>query len=237
MRIPPTSAVCEAARSRSDTVHLRIAQSRTALPDKVFLLLDSAGALADATVGGHPVAPSATTWPHCSACNGPMQFLAQFPLQNVFPECVDWNSTVLLFQCQNRPGMCDEWAPDSGGNAALLVSLSGSGRLEAPPGRTLLKSSTSLMFEEYDEAETDDAAEAQCTKSLAARFDQVIGKARGKPLWLQGDETPLCRCGQKMTFLAQLEERGGGGMNFGGGRAYAFVCSRCRASAKFLWQC
>lgn len=66
----------------------------------------------------------------------------------------------------------------------------------------------------------------------------VVGKLGGRPDWIQGDETPACSCGRKMAFVAQLEDYAGGGINFGdAGRGYAFACRRCRAKAKFLWQC
>ena len=42
----------------------------------------------------------------------------------------------------------------------------------------------------------------------------------------------------RMTFAAQLECDGGGGINFGDvGCGYAFVCTACGDRAKFLWQC
>src|ERR1043166_6013940 len=71
-----------------------------------------------------------------------------------------------------------------------------------------------------------------------ARRRSVVGKLGGRPLWVQADETPKCSCGRKMTFVAQLEGDAGGGINFGDtGTGYAFACPRCKAKAKFLWQC
>jgi hypothetical protein len=67
---------------------------------------------------------------------------------------------------------------------------------------------------------------------------RVVGKLGGRPLWIQNDETPKCSCGKKMVLVAQLENWAAGGINFGdGGAGYAFACTRCKAKAKFLWQC
>ena len=67
-----------------------------------------------------------------------MQFLAQIPLRSVeIPEFENSSKSLLLFQCQNDPGMCDEWDASSGGNAALLAD----GRvveLPVPAGEVLL---------------------------------------------------------------------------------------------------
>ena len=61
--------------------------------------------------GGLPLAPNVTAfaWPVCKTCSGPMQFLGQLPT----PEKP---KLVLLFMCQNDPGLCDDWEADGGGN-------------------------------------------------------------------------------------------------------------------------
>ena len=45
------------------------------------------------------------------------------------------------------------------------------------------------------------------------------------------------RLRKPMTFVAQIEESADRGINFGGGGvSYAFVCTKCKDKAKFLWQ-
>jgi hypothetical protein len=167
-----------------------------------------------------------------------MQFLAQLPLSQCGIECLlTRDQHLLLFQCQNQPGLCDEWDADSGGNAALLVGASALQLLEAPPGPTLLDTKSPVSFHEYDDSRRDEYADDEYVRSVDAD-PRVLGKVGGHPVWVQGDETPSCECGEPMVFVAQLEDRGGGGINFGdAGAGYAFVCPRCSRSAKFLWQC
>src|SRR5215831_211345 len=82
--------------------------------------------------GGLPSIPmdSNFQWPRCSSCGGPMQFLGQIALEDH-----DAKRVVLLFMCQNNPGLCDEWDADSGGNRAIIVTTDGAGHVaEAPQG-------------------------------------------------------------------------------------------------------
>jgi hypothetical protein len=65
----------------------------------------------------------------------------------------------------------------------------------------------------------------------------LLDKIGGLPVWIQGDETPSCPCGEPMVFVAQLECHGGDGIDFGDvGSGYALVRASCPHSAKFLWQ-
>src|SRR6266536_2565370 len=67
--------------------------------------------------GGVPLLPPDFAWPLCATCGGPMQFLVQLLSEDV-PEL---DHLLLIFMCQNDPGMCDEWEPFAGGNRAFLV--------------------------------------------------------------------------------------------------------------------
>src|SRR5438045_4205523 len=103
------------------------------------LLMEDPQAPQGSTVGGTPLAPRGTPWPTCRTCGAHMQFLAQFPLRHAEPALARFQDQVLmLFQCQNQPGLCDEWNSESGGNAAILVSASGRLPLPVPQGPTLL---------------------------------------------------------------------------------------------------
>lgn len=203
------------------------------------LLIEEPNATDDVTVGGTPLAPTGTQWPICKTCRGPMQFLAQLPLNNGGLASDKLRSKVLLvFQCQNDPGMCDEWDANAGGNAALLVSSLERQPVTPPPGPTLLPSESRAKLVPYDDSLSKETADDAYCASVDASNSATLGKVGGRPLWLQGDETPICECGTKMSFVLQLEARGGGGINFGdAGAGYAFVCESCANSAKFLWQC
>jgi hypothetical protein len=203
-----------------------------------YLLVTDPEAPSDATVGGLPLANANTKWPCCSSCSGPMQFLAQLPLDSIDEATGHQDQALLLFQCQNNPGMCDEWDPNAGGNSALLVENSPRVALQVPKGETLLSAESRLRRVSYQPVRSQNTDDDSYCEAVDAAASQVVGKLGGVPLWIQADETPNCQCGAPMVFVAQLEERGGGGMNFGGGGAgYAFVCPSCRDQAKFLWQC
>lgn len=202
------------------------------------LMLEDEDGRRDATVGGHPLAPPGISWPTCRSCRSPMQFLAQIPLR----ECDEFEprrdaQILLLFQCQSDPGMCDEWDATAGGNAAVLVSAVGTASLSVPAGETLLPAESRLRFVPYKTRVGETPDDAYCC-AVDEPNSRVVGKLGGAPLWIQGDETPSCACGQPMAFVCQLESRGGGGINFGdAGAGYAFACSRCDDEARFLWQC
>lgn len=202
------------------------------------LLIEDAGGSAAATVGGQPIAPPGVTWPECRSCNGPMQFLAQLPLSECDEILRERSSqSLLIFQCQNNPGMCDDWAPESGGNAAIIVDASQGSLLPVPEGETLLPAESRLRLVSYESRSGDTPDDAYCD-AMEEPGSNVIGKLGGDPLWIQGDETPVCGCGTRMSFVCQLECCGGGGINFGdAGAGYAFVCPQCSDQARFLWQC
>lgn len=178
-----------------------------------------------------------------------MQFLAQIALSDTgIAALAKREQFVLLFECANDPGMCDEWEPDAGGNAALVVPVANAIPL-LPPGWSrrkaererhealFLKEVQAIKLIDYDDSiqqEYDDDAYAEVVQTDTT----VIGKLGGRPVWIQADETPTCSCGRKMTFLAQFQPQAGVGLNFGDfGCGYAFICGRCKSKAKFLWQC
>lgn len=79
--------------------------------------------------GGKPGAPEgALEWPTCASCDGHMQFLGQISVETQQGK----TSLLLLFMCQNDPGLCDEWDADAGGNAVIVVPAK-SIELVAPP--------------------------------------------------------------------------------------------------------
>jgi len=203
-----------------------------------FLLVAADDDATDAYVGGRPFADAALHWPCCRTCQSPMQFIAHLPLSASMEAAPHGDLSLLLFQCQAQPGMCEEWSAVGGGNAAILSTRARAHPLDAPPGETTLPQVSHLRFVAYDEPADPDQAQDLYQDVYSAPDSQVVGKAGGQALWIQYDETPTCSCGTRMTFVAQLEERGSRGLNFGGGgSAYAFACAGCKAEARFLWQC
>ncbi|MDB4873127.1 MAG: hypothetical protein JWL97_4131 [Gemmatimonadales bacterium] len=183
-------------------------------------------------VGGVPLVPAGFSWPDCAECDGPMQFLAQLFLDDLAPKAAAAGGAVLsIFMCQNDPGLCGEWDPQSGGNRALLFSRDGlTAALVPAEGKTLFPESWKIGYVTVNEP----------ADLAVLGGDPVLGQLGGNPVWLQDDETPTCpSCAAPMGFVAQLEEGHGGNesMNFGGGGiGYAFACEPC-AQGLFLFQC
>jgi len=148
---------------------------------------------------------------------------------------------VLLFMCQNEPGLCEEWDADAGGNTALVMQAS-SLRSVSPSqdGDTLRPCRYGADIVDVD-APDYEAAREIWAKQAGRPIRHVLGQAAGSPSWLQGDETPTCECCREpMQLVAQLEQGPDWEteMNFGGGGvAYAFACAAGKPTAKFLWQC
>jgi hypothetical protein len=149
-----------------------------------------------------------------------MQFIVQ-----LLPDgASELERSLLVFMCQNDPGMCDDWNPRSGANKSYLFPVDDLRAAEVPAeGKTTLGAVSGMRLQ----AEAPEGA-------------QVLGRVGGKPEWIQADETPGCpTCGDYMDFFAQLEQGHdhSTGVNFGGdGLGYAFVCKECQEAA-FVWQC
>jgi hypothetical protein len=186
----------------------------------------------ETSFGGLPLVPDGFVWPTCKACSGAMMFLGKLRAHQ---------NLLLLFMCQNKPGLCGEWEPDGGANAVVKVGLDEL-HVPAPPAEGQSQKETrysakTVTFNDlsYDEARANWAAK----NGVSPRH--VLGALGGAPSWIQADETPTCSsCENTMRFVAQLETGPDyrDEMNFGGGGcAYIFDCERCATSAKFLWQC
>jgi hypothetical protein len=196
----------------------------------VTTLMTDAGPVAPDTLvtrtGGLPLAPAGTSWPRCASCEGPLRFLAQIVLDDL---------VLALFACQNDPGMCDDWDPESGGNRALLFPCDGLRPLPEPDDEAeepfTLGAVRAVALERKPGGDYDQAREAHSGTA-------VLGQLGGRPAWIQGDETPACpSCARAMPFVTQLEEGPDHrtSMNFGGGGcAYAFTCEPC-GEARVLW--
>lgn len=112
--------------------------------------------------GGMPLTPAGFIWPRCAECAGPMQFLAQLLLGDLASsgtvEVADDRHLLLIFTCQNDPGLCDDWDPASGGNQALIFPRNGLTPAPMPAeGNTLLPGTCGIDYatmnaDTYDEA-------------------------------------------------------------------------------------
>ncbi|MFJ9036773.1 DUF1963 domain-containing protein [Streptomyces sp. NPDC102406] len=212
----------------------------------VTTLMIDAGPVASAAqitrTGGVPLAPAGTAWPCCTSCEGPMQFLAQVVLDDLRGG-FEGRGILALFACQNDPGMCGDWEPDSGGNQAVIFPTDGAQPLPQPDGvdeeLLLLGSVRAVSPVHVDESDYGKAGE-EWSAGSGRSASSVLGQLGGDPAWIQNDETPSCpSCAAPMPLVVQLEEGPdhSTAMNFGGcGSAYAFACAPC-GRAKFLWQC
>jgi hypothetical protein len=163
-----------------------------------------------------------------------MQFLGQLRI----PETP---KLVLLFMCQNDPGLCDEWEADGGGNCAIVVPTEKLAEVKAPDGGVTVRNTKYGARQVTSSLDNYDAAREAWIKESGRKGSDVLGQLLGTPAWIQADESPKCdACGRNMRFLAQLEQGPDWKteMNFGGGGcAYLFDCSCGEHSAKLLWQC
>ena len=197
------------------------------------------GVATESLFGGLPVAPRSVQfrWPRCKSCDKAMQFLGRVMIPEVAPSKARF---VLLFMCQNNPGLCDEWDAESGGNKAIIVSAENVVAIESPSdGITVRETQYGVVLEDAVFQTYDEAREGWSLLTGRSRR-HVLGQMFGTPSWVQADETPSCNCCRSpMRFIAQLEQGpdSKNEMNFGGGCAYLFDCVRCDDSAKFLWQC
>ena len=223
----------------------------------LLMLDDTPDAAAVAYFGGLPPIPAglAFDWPHCSHCEGPLQYLGRVP------HPVDSSKRLLIFQCANDPGMCDEWEPEAGGNKVLVVAAAADAQFAQPPskGESIFHRawrairrygqppSAYVTTLETAWSGHSEICAADSYGDAVAKFDQpddqrrqVLGQLGGRPDWIQEDETPVCpACGQPMVLAAQLEEGPDPetAMNFGGGWAYVFTCPCPADEARFLSQC
>ncbi|WP_092412941.1 hypothetical protein [Collimonas sp. OK307] len=166
-----------------------------------------------------------------------MQFLGQLRLKKQD----DGEPLLLLFMCQNDPGLCDEWDANAGGNKVVSVDCQSLSLVEPPNGgdtiRPILHGAilVDVESENYDTARVDWAVAADVNPQ------EVLGQLAGQPSWIQGEEVPVCdSCNNPMSFVAQLEQGPDWetAMNFGGGGcAYVYRCSCGKHQAKMLWQC
>lgn len=195
--------------------------------------LADAGAARTRT-GGVPLAPPGFEWPRCAECDGPMQFQAQIRLDDIDPA---EHGLFSIFMCENEPGLCLEWEPDSGGNRAFVFRSDLVPAAVPSDGVVLLPEVSAIAYAATPEVHYERARQRWHSET-GGPLRHVLGQVGGAPQWLQDDETPTCGgCDAPMTFVVQLEEGHDRrtSMNFAGGCGYGFRCRPCDI-ASFLWQ-
>lgn len=137
--------------------------------------------------GGLPVIPigSRFSWPTCKSCTGNMQYLGRIRVPHE-------TTLILLFMCQNDPGLCDEWAPDSGGNTALVVGIDSLTAVEPPSGGVTSRNTVYGVREVASSHNDYEEARAAWGEQPGHRQRDVLGQLLGAPSWIQADETPAC---------------------------------------------
>ena len=201
-------------------------------------------------IGGAPVFFQQTEWPLCRECSQPLQFLAQFRLDQPLPLARRYQMAY-VFMCAECNSTYD---PESGTNAVLLQSEDTDTFVE-PGLNPLLEFTAELVYRE--EPVLDEGMEPETWDRLAARVSEET-KIGGTPRWVQFEEIPACpQCSGRTNYTAQINELLIDPaqqvvtrmwdepaqqiiLEFGdAGRSYIFLCAKECAprGAAFLWQC
>jgi uncharacterized protein YwqG len=169
--------------------------------------------------GGQPNWLENSQWPISPELEGPMMFIAQIALGDVFPE--HEGKMAYIFMTEDDDEYIDgTWEPDGGENAVIIqpsgVYSSSTEKLNSGPSRE--EFGVEVVGTEIDEDELEGS------------------RLGGTPEFMQGEEYPEPK--EEWKFLAQLDsctlpfE-----VNFGdAGIAYVFV-NQSATEGKFLWQC
>lgn len=169
--------------------------------------------------GGQPDWLEEPQWPISPELEGPMRFIAQISLGDVFPE--HQGKMAYLFMTEDDDEYIDgTWEPDGGENA-VIIQPSGEYSSTTEPlnsGPSREEFGVEVVETEIDEDELEGSR---------------IG---GTPEFLQGEEYPEPK--DEWSFLAQLDSCSlPFEINFGdAGIAYIFV-NKPATEGRFLWQC
>lgn len=211
-------------------------------------------------LGGLPWGLPTDKWPHCAECGAPLTHL--FSLEH-HPERLNLGRegrVVLVFQCNDDPGMCETWSASSGANAVLF--------LDRDEQVTSLTICPKVDVEVENEVRIDAWQEAEDEVdplNFAAYFDdsqqwalhrEVWETEEGEywqpmfegtklgsvPHWIQsaseGPKAPFQFVGQFQSWH-QVAEESVTTANYGDmGTAYLFIHADPEAPhGEFFWQC
>ncbi len=145
--------------------------------------------LNESSFGGLPVKPTGSVfdWPKCKSCGSHLQYQGKVRTDL---------GLELIFMCANDPGMCDEWDPDSGGNAVVIIEDGNLEFVEPPVAEAVRDTEYGVRIENTNSSDYDQAREDWGDKRR-----EVLGQLFGLPSWIQGDENPVCpHCGEPMRI-------------------------------------
>jgi hypothetical protein len=217
-------------------------------------------------LGGLPWGLQAADWPLCSDCGKPQTHLVTLLHDEDRLDLGASGRALMVFQCEQDPGMCDTWSVDGGASVAMVIDV-GSQTMQGPgepPGDDRVPLGTEALITAWTEADDGvyaeqyplffrDASRNDIEPVLLECVHQGT-KVGGVPYWIQGaEEGP----GAGWRYVAQLDSvlwfavdpgylaraRPVGtrwhadGPNFGDlGLAYVFV-SDDHIRARMFWQC
>lgn len=169
--------------------------------------------------GGQPDWIEKPQWPISPELQGPMRFIAQVKLSDVFPE--HEGQVAYIFMTEDDDEYIDgTWEPDGGENAVIIQPL---GEYLSTSKATKTGPSRDEFGVEVVETEIED--------------DELEGsRIGGTPEFMQGEEFPEPK--EEWRFLAQFDSCSlPFDVNFGdAGIAYVFI-NKTASKGKFLWQC
>lgn len=169
--------------------------------------------------GGQPDWLEDPQWPISPELQGPMRFIAQIALGDVFPE--HEGKIAYIFMTEDEEEYIDgTWEPDGGENAVIIQ----------PAGSCSAKTS------ELSSGPSREEFGVEIVKTEIAEDELEGSRIGGVPEFMQGEEYPEPK--QDWIFLAQLDSCSlPFEVNFGdAGIAYVFV-NKSATEGKFLWQC
>ncbi len=169
--------------------------------------------------GGQPDWLGEPQWPISPELEGPMRFIAQIALGDVFPEH-DGKMAYIFMTEDDEEYIDGTWEPDGGENAVIIqpsgVCSSKTEALSSGPSR-----------EEFG---------VEIIESQIEEDELGGSRIGGVPEFMQDEEYPEPK--ENWTFLAQIDSCSlPFEVNFGdAGIAYVFV-NKAVTEGKFLWQC
>lgn len=152
-------------------------------------------------LGGYPWGLPKSKWPICAACKKPQTLLAQFGHSPGRLDLLGSGRSLLVFHCNNDPGMCDDWAHDSGGNAAFVLEAADlESRLSSSPGPSVPaypEAAVQTWLERDDKIAPDLHDSFFTDETYVALDESVIDRVTtgtrlgGVPAWIQSpSDTP-----------------------------------------------
>ena len=169
--------------------------------------------------GGQPDWLEKPQWPISPELEGPMRFIAQIALGDVFPE--HKGKVAYIFMTEDDEEYIDgTWEPDGGENAVIVQPSAG----------------YSSNAEELSSGPSRDEFGVEIIKT-EIEDDELEGcRLGGAPEFLQGDEFPEPK--DEWQLLAQIDSCSlPFEVNFGDAGIACVFINRSATAGKFLWQC